>query len=140
MLLKLTCPSCGRVEQASERVLGKEVRCPCGTQFRVLQPKKAGADRGSPEARRPQAAASSSVAPRQSEARPQPSRSRYLRDEPEPRSRPGIPLEPEPLAGTAGSAAAGAAKSRGHASLDLRRHRRRRGDVASSHHSCGSSS
>ena len=41
MLLRLTCPSCGRVEQASERVLGKEIRCPCGTQFRVLQPEGA---------------------------------------------------------------------------------------------------
>ena len=40
MILRLTCPSCGRVEQASERVLGKEIRCPCGTQFKVLQPKK----------------------------------------------------------------------------------------------------
>ena len=63
MLLKLTCPSCGRVEQASERVLGKEVRCPCGTQFRVLQPKPAApaaASRCTP--RRPQAAARTAIA------------------------------------------------------------------------------
>ena len=40
MLLKLTCPSCGRSDQASDRVIGKEVRCPCGATFRVLGPKQ----------------------------------------------------------------------------------------------------
>ena len=39
MLLKLTCPACGRSDQASDRVIGKEVRCPCGATFRVLGPK-----------------------------------------------------------------------------------------------------
>ncbi len=42
MLLKLTCPSCGRSDQASDRVIGKEVRCPCGATFRVLGPKQGG--------------------------------------------------------------------------------------------------
>ena len=40
MLLKLTCPSCGRSDQASDRVIGKEIRCPCGATFRVLGPKQ----------------------------------------------------------------------------------------------------
>ena len=40
MLLKLTCPTCGRSDQASDRVIGKEVRCPCGATFRVVGPKQ----------------------------------------------------------------------------------------------------
>jgi S1-C subfamily serine protease len=39
MLFNLTCPSCGRSQEASERVLGKEVRCSCGARFRVPGPK-----------------------------------------------------------------------------------------------------
>jgi S1-C subfamily serine protease len=38
MLLKLTCPSCGRTEEVPDRVIGKELRCPCGTHFRVKSP------------------------------------------------------------------------------------------------------
>jgi S1-C subfamily serine protease len=38
MLLKLTCPSCGRTEEVPDRVVGKELRCPCGTRFRVKGP------------------------------------------------------------------------------------------------------
>jgi S1-C subfamily serine protease len=41
MLLKLTCPACGRSDQASDRVIGKEIRCPCGAIFRVVGPKQA---------------------------------------------------------------------------------------------------
>ena len=55
MLLRLTCPACGRVEQLSDRVLGKEVRCPCGTQFRVLRPRTAGPDPGLGRGRAPRA-------------------------------------------------------------------------------------
>jgi S1-C subfamily serine protease len=96
MLLRLTCPTCGRVEQASERVLGKEVRCPCGTQFRVLQPKKPASGGGATEPRRPQPAGQSHAAPRQSEAGARPAGSRSLREQPhQVRARPGIPLEPE---------------------------------------------
>ena len=96
MILRLTCPSCGRVEQASERVLGKEIRCPCGTQFKVLQPKKPASGGGDAEPRRPQAASAAYSAPRPSEARPRPAVSRSLRQEPHSaRSLPGIPLEPE---------------------------------------------
>src|SRR5580704_9682552 len=40
MLLKLTCPACGRSDQASDRVIGKEIRCPCGAIFRVVGPKQ----------------------------------------------------------------------------------------------------
>ncbi len=36
LTIKLTCPSCGRSTEASERVVGKEVRCSCGTSFRVM--------------------------------------------------------------------------------------------------------
>ena len=36
MLLNVTCPSCGGSQEASERVLGKEVRCACGARFRVM--------------------------------------------------------------------------------------------------------
>src|SRR5271169_3776764 len=39
MLFNLTCPSCGRSQEASERVLGKGVRCSCGARFRVPGPK-----------------------------------------------------------------------------------------------------
>jgi hypothetical protein len=38
MLLKLTCPSCGRTEEVPDRVIGKDLRCPCGTRFRVKGP------------------------------------------------------------------------------------------------------
>ena len=72
MLLNLTCPSCGRVEEVSERVLGKEVRCPCGTQFRVLQPKRPLGDPGAAEPPRSQT----------------PEKPKPARRPPEPQSRP----------------------------------------------------
>jgi hypothetical protein len=36
MLLKLTCPSCGRSTDALEHVPGKQLRCPCGNRGRVI--------------------------------------------------------------------------------------------------------
>ena len=95
MLLKLTCPSCGRVEQATERVLGKEIRCPCGTQFRVLQPKAAAPERSATEPRRPQAAGRPPAQSRESEPRNRPPTSRSLREAPSARSQAGIPLDVE---------------------------------------------
>jgi hypothetical protein len=53
MLFKVTCPSCGRSEQTSDRVLGKEIRCPCGVTmagvlYSVALEVLAGILRGSP--------------------------------------------------------------------------------------------
>ena len=94
MLLKLTCPSCGRVEQATERVLGKEVRCPCGTQFRVLQPKAA-----APERTATNRGALSRRATAGSVARERASKStagfEKLAEAPSARSQAGIPLDVE---------------------------------------------
>jgi hypothetical protein len=36
MLLKVTCPSCGQSKDAPEHILGKELRCACGTRIRVV--------------------------------------------------------------------------------------------------------
>ena len=44
MLLNVTCPSCGGSQEASERVLGKEVRCACGARFRVMGSKPSARD------------------------------------------------------------------------------------------------
>ena len=97
MLLRLTCPSCGRVEQASERVLGKEIRCPCGTQFRVLQPKPAAANPLAEEPRRREGAPEARQAPRPSEARSLPQSSSKPRENVKPPSRPAYPMEREEL-------------------------------------------
>ena len=93
MLLKLTCPSCGRVEQATERVLGKEIRCPCGTQFRVLQPRAAAPERGAARAGQSQAPAQPRPAPRRSDPQSRPMSSRSLHERPQTPSRTGIPQE-----------------------------------------------
>jgi S1-C subfamily serine protease len=100
MLLRLTCPSCGRVEQAFERVLGKEIRCPCGTQFRVLQPKPAAPELVAGEPRRREHAQEPQPAPprRQSEARPRPHASSRPRENSQAASRLAYALEREEAA------------------------------------------
>ena len=109
MLLRLTCPSCGRVEQASERVLGKEIRCPCGTQFRGASAQEAR------PGRRPSRAAAAAGASR-SFLPPPPSERTAIAaarleklaggDSSNRSARSAIPLEPERFARAAGSAAA----------------------------------
>jgi S1-C subfamily serine protease len=73
MLIKLTCPSCGKSTEAPDRVVGKEVRCSCGTSFRVLGLK--------PDA---PAATESRLRPPASSLNPQEPRSRPLAPPPEP--------------------------------------------------------
>ncbi len=92
MLLKLTCPSCGRSDQASDRVVGKEVRCPCGATFRVLGPKPgATVDPVAPEPR-PQPVAPQSAPPqRQPETRSRPPSSNKSQDGPPSRPRSEVP-------------------------------------------------
>ena len=82
MLLKLTCPACGRSDQASDRVIGKEIRCPCGATFRVLGPKQGSTSPPNVPAARPQPASPQYTVPlRQPESRSQPSSSRHSDDD-----------------------------------------------------------
>jgi S1-C subfamily serine protease len=88
MLLKLTCPSCGRSEQTSDRVLGKEIRCPCGVTFRVLGPKKDVPAAPAPSQPRPRPAARESSAPQgQPQSRIQAASSQWSDERPVPGSR-----------------------------------------------------
>ena len=132
MLLKLTCPSCGRVEQASERVLGKEIRCPCGTQFRVLQPKEAAPDRGSPEARRQPGGRQFERRPLARARRDRSHRSiaKFARRASNLGRGPGFPWSRSTSRNGRLRGSKRHGKERGHASLGLRGRRRRRGDVA----------
>jgi S1-C subfamily serine protease len=102
MLLKLTCPSCGRSDQASDRVIGKEVRCPCGATFRVLGAKPGAIVNSVPPEPRPRPVAPQSSPPsRQTEVRSRPPSSNRLQDNPPsrpqlevPRRQPSLPEPP----------------------------------------------
>ena len=101
MLLKLTCPSCGRSDQASDRVIGKEVRCPCGATFRVLGPKPGAiVDPVPPEPAPRPVARQSSPPPRSSETRSRPASSNRSQEGPPSRPRSDAPRRqpslPEP--------------------------------------------
>ena len=93
MLLRLTCPSCGRVEQVPDRVVGKEIRCPCGTQFRVLQPKATATARPLGEPRRPTPSEETYPVQRQPEPRSQRPSSARPPENPPSRSRPAPPIK-----------------------------------------------
>lgn len=99
MLLKLTCPSCGRSDQASDRVIGKEVRCPCGATFRVLGPKQESPSPVDLPPSRPQSPGSPYVAaPSQPEIRSRSTPSPRLHEVPPARSRPEpTRREPPPI-------------------------------------------
>ena len=96
MLLKLTCPACGRSDQASDRVIGKEIRCPCGATFRVLGPKQGSVSSPDVSAARPQPVAPQySTPPRQPESRSRPPSSSRSYDRPVSYPRPE-PIRREP--------------------------------------------
>ena len=101
MLLKLTCPSCGRSDQASDRVIGKEVRCPCGATFRVVGPKQSNQSTASPPIPQPGPNPPQYVpAPRQTQIRAEPTSSSRSSDVYAPASRPerSLPAAPTPQA------------------------------------------
>ena len=97
MLLKLTCPSCGHSDQASDRVIGKEIRCPCGATFRVLGPKPGAIVDPVPPDPRPIAPQPHVRPTPQAEARSRPSPSNRSQDGPPSRPRSAVPQHPPTL-------------------------------------------